>query len=175
MSRRPTEMPQDARHHAGGRRTAGTRLVEPPSRYPGEPAMNFFGWTVYDDFRERAQTLSDLAGAAPARLPRPGRWDRAGDRGRRLRHRHALPEAGSPWSKSSCIRRAMHPRRLRCSSLKYAQYSQSSRLAGAPRRPRCSTQFPIGPLWRARSGTPRSRPCPRTRADSVPHVRAGTQ
>src|SRR3954447_13571264 len=32
----------------------------------------------------------------------------------------------------------MHPRRLRCSSIKYGQYSQSSRLvSGAPRRPRC--------------------------------------
>jgi hypothetical protein len=36
------------------------------------------------------------------------------------------------------IRPAMHPRWLRCSSITYAQYSQSSRLAsGAPRRPRC--------------------------------------
>ena len=32
----------------------------------------------------------------------------------------------------------MHPRWLRCSSLKYSRYSRSSRLAsGAPRRPRC--------------------------------------
>src|SRR5688572_14988429 len=32
----------------------------------------------------------------------------------------------------------MHPRGLRCSSFKYSEYSQSSRLArGAPRRPRC--------------------------------------
>jgi hypothetical protein len=36
------------------------------------------------------------------------------------------------------IRPAMHPRWLRCSSIKYAQYFQSSRLASvAPHRPQC--------------------------------------
>ena len=44
----------------------------------------------------------------------------------------------SPWCNSGCIPRAMHPRRRRCSSLKYAEYSRSSRLAGvAPRPSRC--------------------------------------
>jgi hypothetical protein len=43
----------------------------------------------------------------------------------------------------------MHPRELRCSSFKYDQYSQSSRLArGAPRRPRCTSEFATGPLAR---------------------------
>jgi hypothetical protein len=50
-----------------------------------------------------------------------------------------LPAApSSPWCNSGCIRPAMHPRGLRCSSFKYSRYSQSSRLArGAPRRSRC--------------------------------------
>jgi hypothetical protein len=44
----------------------------------------------------------------------------------------------SPWCKSSCIRLAMHPGWLRCSSFKYSRYSQSSRLASrAPRQPLC--------------------------------------
>src|SRR6266852_8598950 len=75
----------------------------------------------------------------------------------------------SPWSKSSCIRRAMHPRStptplprwgprgwLRCSSLKYSRYchptaqntrgggpgSRSSRLAtGVPRWSRCDARL----------------------------------
>jgi hypothetical protein len=41
------------------------------------------------------------------------------------------------------IRPALHPRELRCSSLKYSRYSRSSRLArGAHRRPRCSPPLP---------------------------------
>src|SRR6266850_2576856 len=64
---------------------------------------------------------------------------------------HAL---GSPWRKSGCIRRAIHPRStptrlprwgprwLRCSSLKYSRYSRSSRLAiGAPRPSRCDARL----------------------------------
>src|ERR1700688_3127856 len=44
----------------------------------------------------------------------------------------------SPWSKSDCIRPALHPAYLRCSSLKYSRYPHSSRLAiRAHRRPRC--------------------------------------
>jgi hypothetical protein len=40
------------------------------------------------------------------------------------------------------IRPPLHPGRLRCSSLTYAQYSRSSRLAGrAHRRPRCVQLF----------------------------------
>src|SRR2546428_13879612 len=36
----------------------------------------------------------------------------------------------------------MHPRRLRCSSLKYSRYSRSSRLAGgAPRPSRCDARL----------------------------------
>src|SRR6266850_1180566 len=36
----------------------------------------------------------------------------------------------------------MHPRGLRCSSLKYSRYSRSSRLArGAPRPPRCDARL----------------------------------
>src|SRR5207244_8275347 len=36
----------------------------------------------------------------------------------------------------------MHPRCLRCASLKYSRYSRSSRLvSGAPRRPRCDAGF----------------------------------
>jgi len=54
--------------------------------------------------------------------------------------RHVCPS--SPWWKSGCIRRAMHPRRLRCSSLKYSRYSRSSRLAGgAPRPSRCDARL----------------------------------
>jgi len=41
------------------------------------------------------------------------------------------------------IRPALHPRRLRCSSFKYAQYFQSSRLVGgAHHRSRCSPPLP---------------------------------
>src|SRR5947208_8614062 len=61
----------------------------------------------------------------------------------------------SPWSKSGCIRRTMHPqatptrlprwgprRRRRCSSFKYSRYSQSSRRAGgAPRSSRCDARL----------------------------------
>src|SRR6267142_354115 len=48
----------------------------------------------------------------------------------------------SPWRKSGCIRRAMHPRWLRCSSLKYSRYSRSSRLArGALRPSRCDARL----------------------------------
>src|ERR1700716_2710532 len=40
----------------------------------------------------------------------------------------------------------MHPRRLRCSSLKYSRYSRSSRLAGrAPRPSRCDAG--LSPRW----------------------------
>ena len=38
------------------------------------------------------------------------------------------PDPGSPWQKSVCIRRATHPRDLRCSSFNYRRYFQSSRL-----------------------------------------------
>ena len=42
------------------------------------------------------------------------------------------------YPKSCYIRPALHPVQRRCSSLKYAQYSRSSRLAGrAHRGPRC--------------------------------------
>jgi len=40
----------------------------------------------------------------------------------------------NPWRKSACIRRASHPRGLRCFSLKYRPYSRSSRLARQARR-----------------------------------------
>jgi hypothetical protein len=41
----------------------------------------------------------------------------------------------------------MHPAGLRCSSLTYARYARSSRLAGrAPRRPEMAHLFPDGPL-----------------------------
>src|SRR5712691_6114055 len=46
--------------------------------------------------------------------------------------------ASSPWRNSGCIRPALHPAWLRCSSLKYFRYSRSSRLASrAHHRPRC--------------------------------------
>ena len=41
-----------------------------------------------------------------------------------------------------CIRPAMHPAWLRCSSVAYSRYSPSSRLAiRAPRRPRCDNEL----------------------------------
>ena len=41
-----------------------------------------------------------------------------------------------------CIRRAMHPRRLRGASLTYSRYARSSRLAGgAPRSSRCDARL----------------------------------
>ena len=47
--------------------------------------------------------------------------------------------ASSPWCKSACIRRALHPAWRRCSSLKYTRYSRSSRLASRAHRPaRCN-------------------------------------
>ena len=53
----------------------------------------------------------------------------------------------SPWRNSGCIRAAMHPGWLRCSSLTYAQYARSSRLASrAPRRSRCDAGFHLGLL-----------------------------
>ena len=49
----------------------------------------------------------------------------------------------------------MHPAGLRCSSLTYARYARSSRLAGrAPRRPEMAHLFPDGPL------VPESAPIP---------------
>ena len=49
----------------------------------------------------------------------------------------------------------MHPRRLRCSSLKYSRYSRSSRLAGgAPRPSRCDAR--LSP----RAARPCARPVP---------------
>src|SRR6478609_7048925 len=43
----------------------------------------------------------------------------------------------------------MHPAGLRCSSLTYARYARSSRLAGrAPRRPAWRTYFRTGPKRR---------------------------
>ena len=65
--------------------------------------------------------------------------------------------ASSPWKKSRGIRPAMHPGCLRCSSVKYVQYSSSSRLVSrAPRRSRCdagllprtaSPDISRGPSW----------------------------
>ena len=56
---------------------------------------------------------------------------------------HLRVLASSPWCKSDCIRRAMHPLRRRCSSLKYSRYSRSSRLAGgAPHSSRCDARLP---------------------------------
>jgi hypothetical protein len=53
------------------------------------------------------------------------------------------PNVNSPWRKSSCIRRAMPPAWLRCSSLKYSRYSRSSRPASrAPHPPRCDAGLP---------------------------------
>src|SRR5882672_9069844 len=47
----------------------------------------------------------------------------------------------------------MHPRRLRCSSLKYSRYSRSSRLAGgAPRPSRCDAR--LSPRAVNRAGLP---------------------
>src|SRR5882672_8543381 len=62
----------------------------------------------------------------------------------------------SPWCNSICIRAAMHPGWLRCSSLKYSRYSRSSRLARrAHRRSRCddgvaprTVNVPAAPLAR---------------------------
>jgi putative ABC transport system permease protein len=44
------------------------QLVELLSRYPGDPRMNYFGWTDYERYRDRSQTLSDLTGMATARF-----------------------------------------------------------------------------------------------------------
>src|SRR5881409_250246 len=42
----------------------------------------------------------------------------------------------------------MHPRRLRCFSLKYSRYSRSSRLAGgAPRPSRCDARLSPRAAW----------------------------
>ena len=59
-----------------------------------------------------------------------------------LRGRAPVGVGQGPGQNSCCIRPALHPVWLRCSSLKYAQYSRSSRLASrAHRRPRCSQDF----------------------------------
>ena len=59
--------------------------------------------------------------------------------------------SGNLWQESVCIRRAMHPRDLHCSSVKYRRYSQSSRLVRdgrvAERADEASAAF-VGPRRR---------------------------
>jgi hypothetical protein len=94
--------------------------------------------------------FSDAPRASPpatAQISRPSPADY--DSRRRLVTRKA--SVVSP--KFVGIRPALHPRWLRCSSLKYSRYSRSSRLAiGAHRRPRCTTNF--GDATLASAGRP---------------------
>ena len=55
--------------------------------------------------------------------------------------------ASGPVAKCLGIRPALRPALRRCSSLTYARYARSSRLASrAHRRPRCTRHFTTGPL-----------------------------
>ena len=42
------------------------QLVELLGTYPGDPRMNYFGWTVYEHYRDRNHVFSDLTGTHPA-------------------------------------------------------------------------------------------------------------
>ena len=44
------------------------QLVEPLSRYPGDPRMNGFSWEYYQHLRERSTAFADIIGDAPARF-----------------------------------------------------------------------------------------------------------
>lgn len=44
------------------------QLVEPLSRYPGEPRMNGFSWDFYEHVRDHNTVFSGLTGLAPARI-----------------------------------------------------------------------------------------------------------
>jgi predicted permease len=44
-------------------------LVEPLTRYPGDPRRNGFTWEVYEQLRDRSTAFSDVIGFLPARLP----------------------------------------------------------------------------------------------------------
>jgi predicted permease len=43
-------------------------LVEPLTRYPGDPRRNGFSWEFYEQLRERTSVFSDVIGVAPARF-----------------------------------------------------------------------------------------------------------
>ena len=47
---------------------APEELVEPLSRYPGEPHMNGFSWEFYEHVRDRNTVFASVAGIAPARF-----------------------------------------------------------------------------------------------------------
>ena len=44
------------------------RLVELLWQYPGDPRRNFFGWKVYEHFRDHNHVFSDVIGDRPARF-----------------------------------------------------------------------------------------------------------
>jgi putative ABC transport system permease protein len=48
--------------------TAPHRLVEPLSRYPGDPRMNGFSWESYHDLRDHNTVFADVVGDIPARF-----------------------------------------------------------------------------------------------------------
>jgi predicted permease len=47
---------------------APEQLVEPLSRFPGEPRVNGFPWSVYEHFRAETRVLTDLVGVSPFRF-----------------------------------------------------------------------------------------------------------
>ena len=47
---------------------APEQLVEPLSRYPGDPRMNGFSWEFYEYLRDRNTVFADVVGVAPARF-----------------------------------------------------------------------------------------------------------
>lgn len=47
------------------------QLVEPLTRYPGDPRRNGFSWAFYEQLRDRNTVFSDVVGLAPARFQTP--------------------------------------------------------------------------------------------------------
>ena len=69
------------------------QLVEPLSRYPGEPRMNSFSWRHYERMRDHNQSFSDLVAVGRGRFQVTWGGPRAGDDRRRVRRRQLLHRA----------------------------------------------------------------------------------